>query len=116
MEDQRLPTSTLQRPSERLLKRFTISQVGNDTVRTYLRGARSLAICCKDCPRMTEWTPPELERRFPPDMSIADIAARLSCSGPGGCGAKDVAVFEHLYDLPYRSGRRPSLSEPRRPL
>ena len=51
---------------------------------------------------MIEWTPPELERRFSPDTRIADIAARLSCSGPGGCGAKDVAVFEHLYDHPWR--------------
>lgn len=96
------PTSTLRRPPTHLLKAFKISHVGNDTIRSYLQNGRSLAICCKDCPRMIEWTPPELERRFPLQTRIADIAARLSCSGPGGCGAKEVAVFEHFYDLPYK--------------
>jgi hypothetical protein len=96
------PTSTLERPADRLLKRFKVSDVGNDTVGGYLRRGFSLAICCKDCPRIIEWTPPELERRFPPHSRIADIASRLSCSGPGGCGHKEVAVFAHLYDLPYR--------------
>jgi hypothetical protein len=72
MANPHYPTSTLERPAERLLKNFKVSQVGNDTIGTYLRGARSLAICCKDCPRMIEWTPPELERRFPPHLRIAD--------------------------------------------
>jgi hypothetical protein len=96
--------STLERPPDRLLKTFKIAQIGNDTVRTYLRRGFSLPICCRDCPRLIEWTPPELERRFGDrlDLRIADLAERLSCSGAGGCGAKDVAVFPHLYDLPWR--------------
>ena len=98
------PASTLERPPDRLLKTFKISQIGSDTVRTYLRRGFSLAICCRDCPRLIEWTPPELERRLGDrlDLRIADLAERLSCSGAGGCGAKDVAVFPHLYDLPWR--------------
>jgi len=104
MANPRYPTSTLERPAERLLKTFNISQVGNDTIRTYLRRGFSLAICCRDCPRMMEWTPPELERRFGDrlDLRIAELAERLSCSGEGGCGAQDVAVFPHLCDLPWR--------------
>jgi len=97
------PTSTLRRPHDRLLKAFRISDVGNDTVASYLRQGFSLAICCKDCPRLIEWTPPELEARFghQPDRRIADIAARLTCKGEGGCGAQEVAVFPHLYDRPW---------------
>jgi hypothetical protein len=97
------PASTLERPHNRLLKSFRLSQVGSDTVASYLRQGFSLAICCKDCPRLIEWTPPELEKRFGGqlDRRIADIASRLSCKGEGGCGAKDVAVFPHLYDLPW---------------
>jgi hypothetical protein len=47
---------------------------------------------------MIEWTPPELEKRFPLHLRIADLAKRLTCSGRGGCGHKEVAVFPHLYD------------------
>ena len=36
------------------------------------------------------------------NLRIADLASRLSCTGEGGCGAQDVAVFAHLYDLPWR--------------
>jgi hypothetical protein len=98
------PKSTLERPPDRLLRGFKIAQVGNDTVGTFLRRGFSLAICCRDCPRLIEWTPPDLAARFGgrPDLRIADIAARLSCTGEGGCGAKEIAVFPHLYDLPWR--------------
>jgi hypothetical protein len=97
------PKSTLERPATRLLKHFKLEQVGDDTVRKYLREGFSLAICCRDCPRLIEWTPPELQRRFGDrlDLRIADLASRLSCRGEGGCGAKAVAVFPHLYDLPW---------------
>ncbi len=54
------PTSTLERPHDRVLRSFSIGQIG------------------------------------------ADIASRLSCTGEGGCGAQDVAVFPHLYDLPWK--------------
>ena len=98
------PKATLERPAERLLKGFKINQVGNDTVRSYLHQGFSLAICCRDCPRLIEWTPPDLERLFAGhlELRIADLASRLSCTGESDCGAKDVAVFPHLYDLPWR--------------
>jgi hypothetical protein len=94
--------STLERPPKHLLKTFKVWQIGKDTVETYLRRGYSLAICCQDCPRMQEWTPPELEQRFPLTLKIADLAERLSCKGESGCGSKDVAVFPHKYDQPWR--------------
>jgi hypothetical protein len=98
------PQSTLERPNDRLLRGFKVSQVGNDTIASYLRRGYSLAICCRDCPRLIEWTPPELETMFRTrlNLRIADLASRLSCTGEGGCGAQDVAVFPHLYDLPWK--------------
>jgi hypothetical protein len=94
------PTSTIQRPPEAAIRRFHAGQVGADTVGDYLAKGWSLGICCKACPRLVEWTPPELKRRFGdgPDLRIADLAPRLACSGDGGCGARDIAVFPHLYD------------------
>lgn len=96
-------TSTLRRPSVEELKRYRYSDAGRDTVRTFLTQGYSLAICCRACPRLSEWTPPELLRRFGSrlDVRIGDIAQRLSCTGEGGCGSKDIAVFPHLYDLPW---------------
>lgn len=94
------PLSTLKRPPEALIRRFHLGQVGPDTVRAYLSKGYSLAICCKECPRCIEWTPPELQKKFGdrPDIKVADIAARLSCAGDEGCGSKEIAVFPHLYD------------------
>lgn len=94
------PASTLKRPPQALLQRFHPGQVGTDTVRTYLTKGYSLAICCKDCPRCIEWTPADLLEKFGErtHVRIADIAARLSCSGEEGCGSKEIAVFPHLYD------------------
>lgn len=96
--------STLKRPPEKLLRRFRVEDIGEDTVRTYLEKGFSLAICCRSCTRLIEWTPPELEARFgsKPDVRIAEIAQRLSCRGDDGCGSDDVAVFPHLYDHPWR--------------
>ena len=93
--------STLTRPPPRLLQHFHLGQIGDDTIRTYLERGFSLAICCKECPRLVEWTPPELERRFgkTPGLRIADLAARLTCArSAGGCGGEDIAVFPHRYD------------------
>jgi hypothetical protein len=69
-------------------------------VRTYLARGYSLAICCKDCPRIIEWTPTVLERRFGETLGlgIVDIARRLKCTGAEGCGSGRIAVFPHLYD------------------
>ena len=98
-----MPTSspsTLKRPPEALIRRFHLAQVGTDTVRTFLMKGYSLAICCRECPRLIEWTPQDLLEKFGDrtHLRIADIAVRLSCTGEEGCGAKDVAVFPHLYD------------------
>jgi hypothetical protein len=96
--------STLKRPTKRELGRFTTDGIGDDTVRTFLRGGFSLAICCRACLRLIEWTPPELDRRFGqrPDVKIAVVASRLLCAGDGGCGSHDIAVFPHLYDGDWR--------------
>lgn len=92
--------STLQPPSNAALKAFHAGQVGADTVETYLRAGWSLAICCKACGRLVEWTSPELAARFaaPARIRIADLVPRLACKGEGGCGAEEIAVFPHLYD------------------
>jgi hypothetical protein len=58
------PRSTLKRPPTSLLTRFHVGQIGEDTIHSYLQKGFSLAICCRDCPRLIEWTPPELEARF----------------------------------------------------
>jgi hypothetical protein len=97
------PASTLKRPPAKLLQRFSISQIGDDTIQAYLEKGFSLAICCRNCARLAEWTPLLLQERFGYRLAlrIADIAERLSCTGPGGCGSDDVAVFPHLYDQPW---------------
>jgi hypothetical protein len=97
------PASTIERPPEYMIRRFHVGQVGKDTVRTFLEKGYSLGICCRDCPRLIEWTPPELLQRFADrlDLRIADLVPRLTCAGDEGCGSHDIAVFPHLYDQPW---------------
>jgi hypothetical protein len=97
------PPSTLTRPAPHLLKRFHLGQVGNDTIETFLTKGYSLAICCRDCHRLIEWTPPDLVEKFGDriKLRIADLGARFTCTGEGGCGSHDIAVFPHLYDGPW---------------
>jgi hypothetical protein len=92
--------STLKRPTAKLLARFRLDDIGDDTIRVFLTKGFSLAICCRDCPRMIEWTPADLDQRFGHilDLRIADLASRLSCTGDEGCGSQDIAVFPHAYD------------------
>jgi hypothetical protein len=94
--------STLRPPPKKELSRFHFGLVGNDTVRTYLENAYSLAVCCRACMRLVEITPPQLEERFGSwlDLGITVIGKRLRCTGEDGCGSDDVAVFPHLYDDP----------------
>lgn len=94
------PKSTMTPPPKKYLERFHVGQIGDDTIRTFLEGGFSLGICCRDCKRLVEITPPELQARFGDKLSlrIADLCERLSCKGAGGCGSKDIAVFPHLYD------------------
>ncbi|WP_068875988.1 MULTISPECIES: hypothetical protein [unclassified Phenylobacterium] len=93
-------TSTLKPPPKKALAAFHVGQVGNDTVETYLKSRWSLAICCKTCERLVEWTPPMLADRFAGREAtrIADLVPRLSCKGEGGCRGSDIAVFPHLFD------------------
>jgi hypothetical protein len=99
-----MSVSTLARPPAAAVRRFRAGQVGDDTVRTYLAKGWSLTVCCKTCPRLVEWPPPELARRFggTPDLRIANLVPRLACVGDEGCGSRDVAVFPHLYDGDWR--------------
>ena len=95
--------STLKRPAEKLISRFGLWQVRDHTIRTYLEKGFSLGICCRNCPRTIEWTPPELLRRFESklDLPLKDLVPRLACTGEDGCGSRDIAVFPHLYYLPW---------------
>lgn len=92
--------STLKAPPKKAVQAFHVGQVGDDTVADYLAKGWSLAICCKACERLVEWTPPELARRFGdrPQVRIAAVIARLACAGETGCGSKEIAAFPHLYD------------------
>jgi hypothetical protein len=94
--------STLKAPPKKALDRFRIEQIGDDTIRTFLENGFSLAICCRDCKRLTEWTPPVLEQRFGAKLGLrmADLCERLACTGEEGCGSHDIAIFPHLYDDP----------------
>lgn len=94
------PASTLTPPPRKAVQAFHVGQVGEDTVATYLRSGWSLAICCKACARLVEWTPPELAARFGDGatLRIALLVERLRCIGPTGCGSAEIAVFPHLYD------------------
>ena len=87
-------------PPKAALQRFHVGQVGDDTIATYLAKGWSLAICCKACARLVEWTPPKLREMLgaPEAVRLADLVPRLACKGEGGCGSDEVAVFPHLYD------------------
>ena len=95
--------STIQRPPAKLISRFGLWQVKDHTIRTYLEKGYSLGICCRECPRTIEWTPPELLRRFENqlDLPLKTLVPRLYCAGEEGCGSHDIAVFPHLYDQPW---------------
>lgn len=97
-------TSTLKRPAQNLIDRFDVWQVKDRTIRGFLEKGFSLAICCKACRRMIEWTPPMLLERFGSrlDLPLADLVPRLACAGEEGCDSKEVAVFPHLYDGEWR--------------
>ena len=92
--------SNIPRPSGKELSSFHLGMVKSDrTVRWFLEKGASLAICCKDCRRMTEWTPFDLEQRFGArlDTRIRAIAERLTCAGEGGCGSHDIAAWPWPY-------------------
>ena len=94
--------STLEMPPKRWLDHWHLGRIDDDTVRVYLERTYSLGVCCRDCKRLVEITPPELEARFGAklDLPIREIARRLRCTGNDGCGSDDIAVFPHLYDDP----------------
>jgi hypothetical protein len=76
-----LTASTLKRPPAKLLGRFKVEDIGNDTVGDFLRLGWSLAICCRACPRLVEWTPAELQDRYP---CSASCGRRLSSDNGAG--------------------------------
>ncbi|HEY3949599.1 hypothetical protein [Phenylobacterium sp.] len=93
--------STVKRPPAKQLRAFHLGMIDpTHTVRLYLARGYSLAICCRACDRLTEWTPPDLCERFEktPDLPVRAIAARLRCAGAGGCGSSDIVVWPHLFD------------------
>ena len=96
--------STLKMPPAKALARYHHDQIGVHTVGDYLGKGFSLAICCRGCSRLIEWTPYDLVGRYGDrrDLRIAAIAKRLKCSGDEGCGSEDIAVFPHLYDGEWR--------------
>lgn len=96
-------SDAFKRPSTTEVQSFRVGHVGGDTIREFLEKGICLEICCKRCPRTIEWAPPELERRFGqrPDLRIADLVPRLACTGPDGCGSREVAVFPHAYLQPW---------------
>jgi hypothetical protein len=93
--------STLKRPPKKQLRAFHAGMIDpTHTIRLYLERGYSLAICCKDCERLTEWAPAELSERFrgKESLKVKDLAERICCTGAGGCGSNDVAVWPHLFD------------------
>jgi hypothetical protein len=95
------PYSTFDRPTPGELLKWRVWHLKDDTVRYYLAKGFSLVLCCRNCPRMVEWTPPQLFERFGNklDLRLQNLMPRLSCSrAQGGCGATDIAAIPHLYD------------------
>jgi hypothetical protein len=93
--------STLKRPTPaKFAKGLTGREMYFDTIGLYLRNGWSLAVCCMDCPRITEWTPPMLAERFAGklNVTIGDLVGRVACKGEGGCKSKNIALFPHPYD------------------
>ena len=52
--------STLEMPPKRWLDHWHLGRIDDDTVRVYLERTYSLGVCCRDCKRLVEITPPEL--------------------------------------------------------
>ena len=94
----------LKRPDEALIRKFQLRHLGDRTISYHLEKGYSLAICCRDCPRLIAWTPPELLQRFETrlDLKLTDLVPRLACTGEGGCGSHYIAVFPYLYDGDWR--------------
>lgn len=96
-----LPSTSLKRPDQKLIDKFRPDMVdvaGANTVGALVDKGFSLVICCKACPRMVEWSPADLEEKFADRLGLRlfDLVPRLTCSGPEGCGHKEVAVFPHF--------------------
>ena len=63
--------STLERPDQHLIDRFDVWQVRGRTIRRLVAKGFSLAICCKRCPRMIEWTPQDLLDKLNDCLKVA---------------------------------------------
>jgi hypothetical protein len=73
------------RPAEYLLRKWkgVTAEMRSETIRSYLVGGYALCLCCLDCPRCIQWTPPELAERFAGKLNttIADLVGRVACKG-----------------------------------
>lgn len=89
------PPQGPKRPPKRMIDAFRPAMIQDDDIAWLVRRGMSLVICCRNCPRMVEWTPADLAGRFAGKggVKLRALHPRLSCSGPDGCGAGDVALF-----------------------
>jgi hypothetical protein len=94
------PYSTFKRPPPSKLRTWAAWQLEDITVRYFLARNISLVLCCRDCPRCTEWTPPQLLERFNDklDIPLKALVGRVACAGEGGCGSRDIALLPHPHD------------------
>lgn len=101
---------TLKRPPDKYIRAFKPRMVEGHTVGDLVGQGWSLGICCRHCPRVVEWTPPELESRFAGKLGLklADLLPKLACSGPDGCGSLDVAIFPYVEGPEDRRREKPS--------
>ncbi len=99
-----MSTPQIERPPEKWIRAFRPGMVGRDRIRDLLKDGFSLVICCKDCPRMVEWTPPELADRFAGkvDLPLIELIPRLTCAGESGCGSPEIAVFPNFWPGDWR--------------
>lgn len=75
-------------------------RMAGDTIQLYLENNCSVAVCCRDCGRLVELTPPDMAERFPDrlGLTMADLMAKLTCNKDhGGCGSRDIAIWPHPY-------------------
>jgi hypothetical protein len=95
----------LRRPAEYLLRKWRggTPEMREETITSYLKAGNSLCLCCLDCPRIIQWTPPALAQRFEGKLhtTIADLVGRVACKGEGGCRSKNIALFPVDYPLPW---------------
>ncbi len=107
------PYLTFKRPTAKQLRTWAAWQLEDITFRYFLARGISLVLCCRDCPRCTEWTPPEMFERFKDklDTPLKALVGRVACTGEGGCGSRNIALLPHPYDMDDWTWPPPSADE-----